>query len=144
MIQRNIFALMGAIYFGLICILAVPSILNVLIHTKKSSSVVTAYRRYAQTIFHSLLWFREDIKENSKAWKAIDQVRKMHSFASNSAKAANVGFMTQRDMANGQFSLMGFPVLFKTQLGIQCSQKEMEDFCHLWRVLGHLFAIDDE
>lgn len=135
---------MTAMYLGLLTILAIPSILNILIHTKKSSSVHTAYQRYMRTIYHVLLWFREDIKEGSRAWKSIHFVRKMHSTANNSSTAANSGIISQRDMAITQFGFMGFSVLFKNKLGINCTDEEMSDYCHFWRVMGHLFGINDE
>lgn len=144
MFKTNYFAMMSAMYFGLLTILAVPSILNVLIHTKRSSSTVMAYQRYMRTVFHVLLWFREEIKVDSNAWKSINLVRKMHSMASDSSVNANVGMITQREMAITQFGFMGFSVLFKNELGICCTDEEMNDFCHFWRVLGNLFGINDE
>ena len=144
MFKRNYFAMMSAMYLGLLTVLAIPSVLNILIHTKKSSSAHTAYERYMRTIYHVLLWFREDIKEDSRAWKSILFVRKMHSVASDSSIAANNGMISQRDMAITQFCFMGFSVLFKDRLGINCSDEEMSDYCHFWRVLGHLFGIKDE
>lgn len=131
-------------YVGLISILAIPSILAVLVHTKKSSSVVTAYRRYIQTIFHTLSWFRSDLKPDSDAWKSLDAVRKFHFSASRSSQNANVGMISQRDMAITQYGFIGFIILTKRQIGIQCSQQEMEDFCHFWRVVGNLIGIKDE
>lgn len=144
MFKRNFFAMMSAMYLGLLTILAIPSILNVLIHTKKSSSALTAYERYMRTIYHVLLWFREDFKEGSMAWKSILLVRKVHKSASDSSSAANNGMISQRDMAITQFGFMAFSVLFKNQLGIICTEEEMNDYCHFWRVLGHLFGIKDE
>lgn len=135
---------MSAMYFGLLTILAIPSILNVLIHTKRSSSTVTAYQRYMRTVFHVLIWFREEIKIDTKAWKSIKLVRKMHSIASDSSYSANKGRITQQEMAITQFGFMGFVVLFKNQLGISCTDEELNDFCHFWKVLGHLFGIQEE
>lgn len=144
MFKRNYFAIMSAMYLGLLTILAIPSILNILIHTKKSSSPFTAYQRYMRTIFHVLIWFRHDIKVGSCSWKSILLVRKVHSTASDSSNAANRGMISQRDMAITQFGFMGFSVLFKNKLGINCTVEEMNDYCHFWRVLGHLFGIKDE
>lgn len=53
---------MAGMFTGLLAILAIPSILKVLIFTKKSSTTVDAYKRYIQTIFHTLSWFRCDLK----------------------------------------------------------------------------------
>ncbi|XP_070503338.1 uncharacterized protein [Chironomus tepperi] len=131
-------------YLGLVAILVIPSVLNILIHTKKSSPTVAAYKRYIQTIFHTLRWFRYDIKPGTKAWKSLEIVRKMHFNASNSASSAKVGIISQTDLSITQFSFMGFAVLFKKELGIHCSDDEMEDFCHFWRVIGHLHGVKDE
>ncbi|KOB70156.1 Uncharacterized protein OBRU01_15735, partial [Operophtera brumata] len=39
--------------FGLVAVFAVPSILKVLISTRRSNSIFTAYRRYLSTILHT-------------------------------------------------------------------------------------------
>lgn len=136
--------MMSAMYFGLLSIIAIPSILKILIHTKRSSSTVTAYHRYIRTVFNVLYWFREDFTKNSKAWKSIEYVRKMHSIASSSARDGNVGIISQKDMAITQFGFIGFTVLFKEKLSISCTQEEMEDLCHFWRALGHMMGLKDE
>lgn len=144
MFRKNYFAIMSSMYLGLLSIIAIPSILKILIHTKKSSSAVTAYHRYIRTVFNVLFWFREDFTKDSKAWKSIEYVRKMHNIAGASASQKNVGIISQRDMAITQFGFIGFTVLFKEQLSVQCTQGEMEDFCHFWRVLGQMLGIKDE
>lgn len=135
---------MFAMYVGLLAILSIPSILNVLVHTNKSSSDLTAYRRYMQTIYHTLLWFRHDLKPGTSAWKSIEAVRKFHFSASRSAGTANVGIVSQKDMAITQYGFVGFAVLSCRELGIQVKGRNLEDFCHFWRVLGHLIGIGDE
>jgi hypothetical protein len=135
---------MFGMYMGLLAILAIPSILNVLVHTNKSSTDMTAYKRYMQTIYHTLTWFRHDLKPGTKSWKSLEAVRKFHFSASRSAKNANVGMISQKDMAITQYGFIGFVVLSRNEIGIQSSQKEIEDFCHLWRVLGHVIGIKNE
>lgn len=144
MFQRNYFSMMSAMYFGLLSIIAVPSILRILVHTKRSSSAEKAYHRYVKLVFNILSWFRNDFTKDSKAWKSIEYSRKIHNISSNSAKNANVGIISQKDMAITQFGFIGFSVLFKDQLSIKCTQEELEDFCHFWRVLGHMMGIKDE
>jgi len=136
--------MMFAMYLGLVAILAIPSVLKVLIYTKKSSPTVAAYKRYIQTIFHTLQWFRNDLEPGTKAWNSLKTVRKMHLNASCSANSANVGIISQTDLSITQFSFMGFAVLFRKELGIHCHDDELEDFCHFWRVIGHLHGIKDE
>ena len=141
---ENTFAMMFGMYVGLLAILAIPSILNVLVHTKKSSSPLTAYKRYMRTIFHTLVWFRYDLKTGTKAWKSIEAVRKFHFSASKSAANAHVGMISQKDLAITQFGFMGFIVKNKKQLGIQCNDNDTMAFIHFWRVLGNLIGIRDE
>lgn len=51
---------------GLLAVLAVPSILKILVHTKASSAPLTAYRRYLQTVFHTMTWYEEELKVGSR------------------------------------------------------------------------------
>jgi hypothetical protein len=136
--------MMFTMYMGLVAILAIPSILDILIHTDKSSTVTTAYRRYMQTIYHTLTWFREEVTPGSKSWKSLAAVRKFHFSASRSSKNANIGIISQKDMAITQYGFMGFTVLSQKEIGVQASKRQIEDFCHFWRVLGHVIGIKDE
>ena len=131
-------------YLGLLTILAIPTIIRVLIHTQKSSSDVTAYKRYMQTIYHTLVWFRNDLREGTRAWESLSAVRKMHFHASRSASASKVGLISQKDMAITQFGFMGFTIMNKSETGVQASKQEMEDYCHFWRVIGSIIGIRDE
>lgn len=131
-------------YCGLLAILAIPSILSVLIHTKKSGSDMTAYKRYIQTIYHTLVWFRNDLKPETKAWKSLEAIRKMHLSASRSATNAKVGMINQKDMAITQYGFIGFSVLTQKETGVQATRQELEDYCHFWRVLGNVLGIKDE
>lgn len=54
----NRFACFAGMLTGLLGLLAVPSVLDILVETKQSSTAFTAYRRYLQTIFHTINWFR--------------------------------------------------------------------------------------
>lgn len=136
--------MMSGMYVGLLAILAIPTILCVLVHTKKSSSPVTAYKRYMRTIFHTLVWFRYDLKHGTKAWQSIEAVRKFHFSASRSAAKAEVGTISQKDLALTQFGFMGFIVKNRNELGIHCKDDDVLAFIHFWRVLGSLIGIRDE
>lgn len=144
MFANNFFAIFFCMYCGLLAILAIPSILNVLVHTKKSSSDMTAYKRYMQTIYHTLAWFRHDLTPGTKAWKSLEAVRKFHFSASKSAKNANVGMISQKDMAITQYGFIGFTIVSQKQTGVHCTTEEMSDYCHFWRVLGHILGMKDE
>lgn len=139
----NYYAILFSMYMGLVSILAIPSILDVLMHTNKSSSDITAYKRYMQTIYHTLTWFRYDLKPGTKAWKSLDGVRKFHCSASRSAMNMNVGMISQKDMVITQYGFIGFSMLSCKETGIQGSRSDLEDYCHFWRVLGHLIGIQD-
>lgn len=131
-------------YLGLLAILAIPSILNVLVHTKRSSSDFTAYKRYIQTIYHTLTWFRHDLVPGSRSWQSLEAVRKMHFHANRSAIAHNVGMVSQKDMVITQYGFMGFTLNNKKQVGFHASQEQINDYCHFWKVLGCLVGIRDE
>lgn len=47
---------------GLILVLAIPTILDVLILSNKSSEPFTAYRRYLDTLRHMIRWYKYDVK----------------------------------------------------------------------------------
>lgn len=51
---------------GLLAVLAIPSILKVLDGTKESGTSMKAYRRYLATIFHTVSWYKEELKPGSK------------------------------------------------------------------------------
>jgi ER-bound oxygenase mpaB/B'/Rubber oxygenase, catalytic domain len=142
--SNNFFAIFYSMYCGLLAILAIPSILNVLVHTNKSSTDMTAYKRYMQTIYHTLTWFRHDLKPGTKAWKSLEAVRKFHFSASRSATKASIGMINQKDMAVTQYGFMGLSVMAQHKIGVQASKEEIADYCHFWRVLGHIIGIEDE
>lgn len=64
--RKNLFAIFAGKLCGLIAVLAVPSILKILIHTKASSTPYTAYKRYLQTIFHTITWYEHELKPGSR------------------------------------------------------------------------------
>lgn len=137
-------AMFYSMYLGLLAILAIPTILNVLVHTNQSSTDYTAYKRYMQTIYHTLLWFRHDLKPGTKAWKSLDGVRRHHFHSSKSAVASKVGMISQKDMAITQYGFMGFSIASKQFVGVYGSQQDLEDYCHFFRVLGSIIGIKDE
>lgn len=63
---RNQFAAFGGKLFGLIAVLAIPSILKILIFTNASSTAFTAYKRYVETIFHTVSWYKNELKPGSR------------------------------------------------------------------------------
>lgn len=51
---------------GLLAVLAIPSILKILDYTKESGTSMKAYRRYLATIYHTVTWYKEELKPGSK------------------------------------------------------------------------------
>ncbi|KAG5862169.1 hypothetical protein JTB14_000530 [Gonioctena quinquepunctata] len=64
--KKHSFSMIAAKFFGLISVLAIPTILKILIFTKMSSSVLTAYKRYVATVYHMAVWYDNDFKPGSK------------------------------------------------------------------------------
>ncbi|XP_058826064.1 uncharacterized protein LOC131685996 isoform X2 [Topomyia yanbarensis] len=142
--KRNFFAMFVAKMCGLLVILAIPSILDVLVYTKQSSTAVTAYRRYVATIMHVLNWYYEDLVPDSPSWKSIAYVRRAHistSKRSNSKLAGRI--ISQKDMAVTQFGFVGYIVLGYKKLGIAYRTEDMEAIVHFWRVIGYMIGIQD-
>lgn len=129
---------------GLIMVLAVPSIRRVLICTNKSSTPRTAYRRYIKTIFHILEWHENDLKANSRAWKSICMVNKVHGAASRLSQSSKCGMITQKDMVLTQFGFMGLITLKSKLLGISTNDEFLQSTVHFWRVIGFLMGIEDQ
>jgi len=142
--HKNIFAIFGGKLFGLISVLAIPSILRILIHTRMSGSEMTAYKRYVATIFHMTVWYESDFKPGSKLWRSIAEVRALHNSASTRGCKAGLNRISQKDMALTQFGFMGYQVVRSKQLGVYYStEEEWKAFIHLWRVVGYILGIED-
>ncbi|XP_015121313.1 uncharacterized protein LOC107044080 [Diachasma alloeum] len=53
--------------------------------------------------------------------------------------------LSQGEMGLTMFGFVGLPILFPEAFGIHyASEKDLDDFCHLWRGLGYLLGICDE
>uniref|UniRef100_A0A2M4ATA7 ER-bound oxygenase mpaB/mpaB'/Rubber oxygenase catalytic domain-containing protein n=1 Tax=Anopheles triannulatus TaxID=58253 RepID=A0A2M4ATA7_9DIPT len=142
--KRNFFAMFLGKLCGLLAIITVPSILRVLVHTNQSSEPRTAYRRYLATIYHTLEWYYEDMKPNTRAWKSVTFVRKTHAGVSRHASSVDSKMIiSQRDMAITQFGFIGCIIINSRMLGIQWDQKDRDAFAHFWRVIGHMMGIEE-
>lgn len=146
--QKNYFKYAGAMsngmLVGLIAVLAIPSILKVLICSRRSGTPLDAYRRYIRTIFHVVAWHDSDMKSGTKAWQSITIVRKTHLASRKMCERAEQITITQRDMALTQFGFLGFLVLKPRMLGLPDTPDVMEPLIHLWRVVGYLMGIKEE
>lgn len=64
--MKNMFAMFVGKLCGLLAVLTIPSILRVLMCTRASSTPFTAYKRYMQTIFHTICWYEHELKPGSR------------------------------------------------------------------------------
>jgi len=60
---NNVFSMMIAKLSGLVSLLAISTILDVIMFTKKSDTPCLAYRRYAETILHTFVWHGKNPNE---------------------------------------------------------------------------------
>lgn len=142
--RRNANAVGAGMLYGAVALMALPSILNVLMFTKRSSSVLTAYRRYMATILYFVRWYTEELEPGTKYWKSLEYVRRAHSTTSRRANSKTSGMIiSQRDMVIVQYSFVGYVALSPRMLGIQYNADDMEAFVHFWRVLGYMLGIED-
>ncbi|CAO1370952.1 unnamed protein product [Diamesa tonsa] len=140
----NLNAMVHALYLGLISIAAVPSILKVLMSTKKSSTVMTAYRRYKANAMHNQTLYQYPLVPGSKAWLSLAQVRRIHLTISKRSEKNGTGIISQKDMAITQFLFAGVHLYSPDKLGIIGTQEQFEAFNHMWRVFGYMLGIKDE
>ncbi|CAH2237524.1 jg4297 [Pararge aegeria aegeria] len=138
------FQLALSMLLGLVAVFAVPSILRVLISSRRSNSSFTAYRRYVSTLLHTVSWFEHDFKPGSVSWKSLLTVRTRHIKASMAANLKGKGIVSQRDLALTQFGFIGFSVLKPDKFGLrQLEEGDWEAYNHFWRVIGHAIGIED-
>nr|XP_023021958.1 uncharacterized protein LOC111510283 [Leptinotarsa decemlineata] len=117
---------------------------KVLVMTNKSSTPVTAYKRYAATIMHMCSWYESDFQPGSKLWTSIKKVRRMHDTVSEQSKSRLSHPISQYEMCAAIIGFMGFPVMRNEMVGIFASRDELKCFIHFWRVMGYLLGIRDE
>ncbi|XP_050353219.1 uncharacterized protein LOC126775381 [Nymphalis io] len=134
----------ASMLLGLVAVLAVPSILNVLIGTRRSNSVYTSYKRYLSTYFHTMSWFRNELKPGSESWRSLYTVRSRHLQASRASKLKGNGIISQRDMALTLFGFIGFSFLKPEKFAITQLQKgDWEAYNFTWRTIGYMIGLED-
>ncbi|CAH2266209.1 jg17798 [Pararge aegeria aegeria] len=140
----NCFQLTSSMLLGLVAVFAIPSILRVLISSRRSNSTYTAYRRYLSTLLHTVSWFEHDLTPGSKSWKSLLAVRARHIKAGLSANLKGQGIVSQRDLALTQFGFVGFSILKPEKFGLQKNENsDWEAYNHFWRVIGHAIGLED-
>lgn len=88
---NNIFSMMIAKLCGLVSLLAIKTILDVIMFTQNSSTACIAYRRYASTILHTLVWHEKD-PTKSKEWVWSERNEIIVYYRSNSDHTNEIPF----------------------------------------------------
>nr|XP_026488577.1 uncharacterized protein LOC113395223 isoform X3 [Vanessa tameamea] len=129
---------------GLVAVLAIPSILNVLIGTRRSNSVYTSYKRYLSTFMHTMSWFKNELKPGSESWRSLYTVRSRHLQASRASELKGNGIVSQRDVALTLFGFIGFSFLKPEKFAITQLQKgDWEAYNFTWRTIGYMIGLED-
>ncbi|CAG9791374.1 unnamed protein product [Diatraea saccharalis] len=140
----NCYAMSTSMMLGLVAVFAVPSILRILVSTRRSNSTFTAYRRYLSTLLHTVTWFEHELKPGTKSWKSLYAVRTRHLKAGNAAKLKGLGVVSQRDIALTQYGFIGFSLLKPDKFGItQLQEGDWEAYVYSWRVIGQMIGLED-
>ncbi|KPJ05249.1 hypothetical protein RR46_02004 [Papilio xuthus] len=117
---------------GLVAIFAVPTILQVLVCSRRSSSKYTAFKRYIATFLHVKAWLSHDLKPGSLSWRSLYAVRSRHIKNGRAARLKNQGTVSQRDLALTMFGTIGLGVLKPDRFGIrQDNIEETREVCKL-------------
>ncbi|XP_046605771.1 uncharacterized protein LOC124298156 [Neodiprion virginianus] len=142
--RSNSLGLTTAIICGLVAVLAVPSILKVLIYTKKSGTACAAFKRYLETSLHTRAWYMADLNVINSDWfKSTNTVRWKHCLANRRALRDGIGGITHRDMALTQYGMIGYVLLEPESLGLTNTKDQREGINHVLRVVGHMLGISD-
>ncbi|KAG6461450.1 hypothetical protein O3G_MSEX012629 [Manduca sexta] len=142
--DENSFTLTSSMLMGLVAVFAIPSILRVLVGTRRSNSVFTAYRRYLSTLLHTVTWFEHELKPGTTSWKSLYTVRSRHARATLASKAKGIGIVSQRDVALTQFGFVGFSMLRPDLFAVrQLEEGDWDAYNHFWRVIGHMIGLQD-
>ncbi|KYM95292.1 hypothetical protein ALC62_14203, partial [Cyphomyrmex costatus] len=143
--HNNIFSMMIAKLSGLVSLLAISTILDVVMFTKKSGTTCLAFRRYAETVLHTCVWHEEDPNGiPNKFLESLKIVRRKHCIAFKRSTEAGIHKPTQLDMALAQFGFVGYIIICEKYLGINATHEDMEGVVHIWRVIGSMLGMDDK
>ncbi|KAM3963989.1 uncharacterized protein ACR2FA_002028 [Aphomia sociella] len=138
------FFLATSMLIGLLAVISVPSILKILVSTRRSNSTFTAYRRYLSTQLHVSSWFEHELKPGSISWRSLYTVRKRHLHAGLASKKKGLGVVSQRDMALTLFGFIGYSILMPDKFGVsQMRSDAWESYNHFWSVIGHMIGLED-
>ncbi|XP_050667252.1 uncharacterized protein LOC126966975 [Leptidea sinapis] len=142
---NNCFQFSSSMLVGLVAVFSVPSILRVLISSRRSNSIFTSYKRYLSTVLHTISWFEHDLKPGTVSWRSLMTVRSRHLKASIASKMKGQGIISQRDLALTQFGFFGFAMLKPDKFGIrQLEPGDWEAYNHFWRTIGYVIGLEDK
>ncbi|XP_039314441.1 uncharacterized protein LOC105193804 isoform X2 [Solenopsis invicta] len=142
--KRNIMSLIAACTVGLILVFSVETILKVLVYTKRSNSICSAFKRYIETVVHAYnLCIHDSNDSKSKWYKSMNAIRWHHKIGSKKSKNAGIGEISQRDMVLTQYGFMGLVYVAPKSFGLCNTLEEEEAFNHFWRVNGYMLGIFD-
>ncbi|XP_003705260.2 uncharacterized protein LOC100880200 isoform X1 [Megachile rotundata] len=144
MFYNNAFTMMIAKLCGLIVLFSIPSIKDVLMFTRQSSTTCAAFRRYVSTILHTWTWYGRKAGVEQEFLDSLKIVRKKHCVAFRRSSEAGFQRISQLDMALTQFGFMGFTILSGDYLGTDNSTEELEGLIHFWRVVGSMLGMEDK
>jgi hypothetical protein len=141
-----------ALTFALLQGFSIARFAEVLNYNGYAQNGETAFERYRETSFAIIDWMNNPLDdENSKAHSQLQNVRAMHSFARRRSmklfdKSKGEGIaLSQYDVAEVQLGFAGItPNLLAHEFKIKLSKQEMEDWCHVWRIIGYHLGIQDE
>jgi len=143
--KQNRFGILTSNLFGLLSVIAEPKGLRILASTGRSSTTETARKRYVQTMFHMISWYESELVPGSKSWQSLEQVRKMHFFASKQAKAKGLGQISQTEVALTAYGFMGFALTRPHTMGIKYDNPtDQEAFVFFWAVICAMLGVHDE
>ncbi len=134
--RENVFSMLVCMLSGLLCLMYVPSIVNVLSKTGNSRTKEKAFVRYLKTMIHTIRWFNADPKERLASLKCV---RKIHSGVSS------INPFTQFDMVVTQWAFIAPALLFPVKLGVDhLSSADKMALVHVMKSVGKRLGIDDD
>lgn len=140
----NMFSMITGKLVGLVCFLAIPSVLRTLINSNATTSPRKAFRRWISTTLHVLTWYADDLRPDTAAWKSLETIRRRHVSVQMHSERSQAGIISQRDMALTQFAFCGYVMLRPHMIGLRVSTDDYDGFVHFWRVIGHMQGIREE
>ncbi|XP_044020563.1 uncharacterized protein LOC122860707 isoform X2 [Aphidius gifuensis] len=143
--RRNLLSMAVVSILGVLSVIIIPTILRVLVWTKKSGTTCTAFKRYLETIIHIHSLYTADINNpNSRWWKSLNEIKLKHATNSRRSGESGPGGIYQRDMALTQFGFIGYALLVPDKLGLTNLKHERNGLNHFWRVVGYMLGISNK